>query len=274
MIVACLKWSARRGDLEIDDRFAGVSPADRAALEVALRLADRLGTQVLAVTVGPDGATRALREALACGAARAVRVDAPEGFESRHVAFEVARLATHTSVKARVVVCGDYSLDRGTGSVPAFIAHQLGAAQALGLVGIDMSSADGDHLRVIRRLDGGRREILVVPEPCVLSVEGSVASLRRAGLRESLASARAEVEVMSASPTSHRPPAAVVTPYRPRARAMPAPHGATALDRLRVLTDAGGAPTRGEVVELEPLDAAERIVAALREWDYLSAEPT
>jgi hypothetical protein len=37
VIAACLKWTAPLGD-ESDDRFAGVSPADLAALEVALRL--------------------------------------------------------------------------------------------------------------------------------------------------------------------------------------------------------------------------------------------
>ncbi|MEN9505808.1 MAG: hypothetical protein RI958_1734 [Actinomycetota bacterium] len=274
MIVVCLKWSARPGDLEVDDRFAGVSPADRAALEIALQFAERTDASVLALTVGPEGATRALRDALACGAARAVRIDAPEGGDSRDVAFEIARLAADPSVAATVVMCGDYSLDRGSGSVPAFVAHHLGAAQALGLVGVDTASADPTGLRVIRRLDGGRREELVMSAPCVLSVEGSVASLRRAGLRQSLASARAEVEVRPAAPAHHRVPAAVVTPYRPRARTMPSPDGATALERLRVLTDATGAPARGETVALEPRQAAERIVAALRDWGYLASEGT
>lgn len=272
MIVACLKWSARPGDAEIDDRFAGVSPADRAALEVALQLAEHLGSSVLAVTVGPDGASRALREALACGAARAVRIDATEGTDSRDVAAEVAQLVSDPSVAARMVVCGDYSLDRGTGSVPAFIAHHLGAAQALGLVGVDIASSVEKQIQVVRRLDGGRREVLSMPTPCVLSVEGSVAALRRAGLKQSLASARAEIEVRLAPLTTSHVIAPTMMPYRPRARAMSSPDGSTALERLRVLTDAGGAPARGETVELEPRAAAERIVSALRDWGYLDTE--
>jgi hypothetical protein len=63
----------------------------------------------------------------------------------------------------------------------------------------------------------------------------------------------------------------MVRPYRPRARQLPAPKGATPLERLRVLTDAAAASAaRGETVHLQPADAAARIVRALRDWGYLA----
>ena len=37
-------------------------------------------------------------------------------------------------------------------------------------------------LALVRRLDGGRRELLEVEAPAVVSVEGSVATLRRDGI--------------------------------------------------------------------------------------------
>jgi electron transfer flavoprotein beta subunit len=267
MIVACLKWTARPGAPDqVDDRFAGVSAADQAALEVALGLAGHLGVEVTAIAVGPAGAERALRDALACGASRAVRIDAPTGLGSADVGGAIA----HAVAGAEVVVCGDYSLDRGTGSVPAFVAHHLGAAQALGLVSVHIGSGgSSDHLAAVRRLDGGRREVLQVPLPCVLSVEGSVATLRRAGLRASLTSRTAPVEVVPCTVPVHAGPSAIVTPFRPRARVMPAPSGDDVLARLRALTDTGAAPARGEVVTAPPDEAAERIVRALREWGYL-----
>ena len=49
---------------------------------------------------------------------------------------------------------------------------------------------------------------------------------------------------------------------------MPAPMGG-ALDRVRSLTDAGTASTRGETIEVPPREAAARILAALREWGHL-----
>jgi electron transfer flavoprotein beta subunit len=264
-IVACLKWLAQP-DAPDDERFAGVSPADRAALEIALTLGAERGEPVVVMTAGPTGADRALRTAVACGASRVVRIDLPVDAESRDVADALAdEIERLDSNGTSVVVCGDYSLDRGTGSVPAYLAHRLGAAQALGLVAVETAGT----IRATRRLDGGRREVLEVPTPCVLSVEGSVATLRRAGLRQLLDAQAVPVHVVAATAGRHAT-AAVVTPYRPRARALAAPVGDQALDRLRALTDAGGTSTRGETVVFAPRDAAARIVQALRDWGYLA----
>jgi electron transfer flavoprotein beta subunit len=266
VIVACLKWSARP-DAPEDDRFAGVSPADQAALETALALGTPLGEEVVAISVGPIGAEAALRNAIACGAARAVRVELvglaePEHADSRDVAAAIAGVAAGASI----VLCGDYSLDRGSGSVPAFVAHRLGAAQALGLVGVEVT--DHGTVRAVRRLDGGRREVLDVPTPCVLSTEGSVATLRRAGLKAALASRQALVEVHSVA-AEHQPHAGSTAAYRPRARVLAPPQGDAALDRLRALTDAAGGSHRGEAIDAPPAEAAARIVEALRGWGYL-----
>ena len=276
MIAVCLKWTAVRpesgsaGPDASDDRFAGVSPADRAALELALRVADSLGTTVTAFAAGPVGAERALRDAIAAGATRGVRLDMAVDADSRDVAFELAQLVAD----AAVVLCGDYSLDRGSGSVPAFIAHHRRIAQALGLVSIDLdhlvSASGATVIHVTRRLDGGRRELLAVPTPCVLSVEGSVATLRRASLSRALGSRHAAVDVVPTPPAHHRGAPAIVTPYRPRARVMTPPSGDDPIDRLRRLTESGTASARGETVTLDPQAAAERLISALRTWGYLA----
>ncbi len=273
MIVACLKWTARPGH-DDDDRFAGVSAADQAALELALRLGAERNQPVVAVSAGPHGAEAALRNALACGATRAIRIDLATDADSRTVAAAISDVVGALAGRDSIVICGDYSIDRGTGSVPAFIAHDLGAAQALGLVAVD-TTGTGSALAATRRLDGGRREVLSVPLPCVLSVEGSVAGLRRAGLKQTLASRTMPIEIHRCAPVGHdgfqHPSAPVsVAPFRPRARVMAAPVGADALDRLRALTDVAGAPTRGETVALAPSDAAARIVEALRAWGYIT----
>jgi hypothetical protein len=62
----------------------------------------------------------------------------------------------------------------------------------------------------------------------------------------------------------------LVTPFRPRARFLPAPAGADALARVRALTDSAEHGPRGETVTLEPRAAAERILQALREWGYIT----
>ena len=190
IIIACLKWVAHPGEPH-DERFAGASPADRAALELALQQAKELGGTVTAVTVGPPATETVLRDAVAAGADRAVRVDGPAAMLSSDVAAGIAGVAEG----AAWVWCGDYSLDRGTGSVPAFLAAALGAQQALGVIDVQFA-APGPAARVTRRLDGGRREVLDVTGPAVVSVEGAVADLRRAGLGALRVATSASIDVV------------------------------------------------------------------------------
>jgi electron transfer flavoprotein beta subunit len=261
VIVACWKWVTANHD----ERWAGISAADQAALEVALHLADAGDDEVVVVSVGRAAAERGLREALAAGAARAVRIDAPGGLASSAVAAAIAGIAGG----ARWVLCGDVSADRGTGSVPAFIAAELGAAQALGLLAVDLE-ADG-RVKTARRLDGGRREVLSAAAPAVLSVEGAVARLRRASLAAELDARHATIDVRP-GPTGPLEQADAVRPFRPRARERPSPSG-DPLDRVRELTaTGGGVPRHTDVVTLDPPAAADRILDALRQWGYLDPD--
>jgi electron transfer flavoprotein beta subunit len=255
MIAVCVKWIG-------DEAISVLSAADEAAIEMALRHGEATANSVIAVSVGAAGADRGLRIALACGVKTAIRIDVPDEIDSASVAAALAPVVAHSAA----IWCGDYSADRGTGSVPAFLAAELGLQQALGLIGVEFT----DPLRVTRRLDGGRREVLRVTGPAVLSVEGSIARLRRAPLRPALAAQSAEVLPYGTKPVprGYTSPV-VVRPYRPRARSLRAPFGATALDRLRALTDTSTATRHAETIEASPVDAARRIIEVLADWGYL-----
>ena len=253
MIVVPIKW--------VD----GLSDSDAAALETALRIGNE-GGDVKVVTVGGVASEAGLRVGLASGATSAIRIDAPSDLRSDAVAGALAAVCADASW----VICGDASRDRGSGSVPAFLAAELGIGQALGLVAVE-HGATSASVRAVRRLDGGRREVLTASSPTVLSVEGSVAHLRRASLPGELAAQHAPIERRPgpAGPLD-RPHA--VRPYRPRPREMAMPSG-DAADRIRQLTDAAATKaTRAEIATLEPADAAARIVEALRAWGYLDPE--
>ncbi|MEU5090904.1 mycofactocin-associated electron transfer flavoprotein beta subunit [Streptomyces sp. NPDC021356] len=257
---------------------AGAGPADRCALEHALRLADRLGGRCLAVTVGAAGAQDMLREALASGADEALRIEGPDGDEAATAQTLLAGLAAAGFPAPDLVVCGDRSVDRGTGATPAHLATRLGAAQALGLLELEPSTrapegarhGAGVLLRAVRRLDGGRAERLDVPLPAVCSVEPGTARPRRAPLGAALAARRAVVPVVRVTGTDGGAPGEVragrVRPYRPRAKALPAPEGGTR-QRLLALTGALTPPrTPPRVVTPgSPEEAADLLLAHLRE---------
>ena len=257
-VAVCLKWSLPVADP--DQRFAAMSLADQAALESALVDAERRSIPLTVITVGPVGAERVLREGLARGAAHAIRIDTPGHLQSHDVAREIAgRLEG-----IEHVWCGDYSNDRGSGSVPGFIAAISGRGQALGLVSVSFNE-DGS-LSASRRLDGGRRESLSISGAAVISVEGSAARLRRATLSRTLAADRATIEVVPS--TARALDDGPLRPFRPRARVVAAPNG-TALDRVRQVIDTSSGTGHGETVELDPAAAARRIIDVLTEWGYL-----
>ena len=293
LVVACLRPADLRAEVDPltgavarDLRAAALSAAEAAALEHALRLAEAWSGRVLAVTAGGPAADETLRQASALGA-EVLRVPwppavhgtgSPQAYveelagDERALARAIAG-ALRAAGEPAVVVCGDRSADRGTGALPALLAHELGAAQALGLVGLAV--AEGG-LVAERRLDGGRRERLRVPRPAVCSLEGAGVRLRRASLPAALAAAGAAVPVADAIP---EPPGQVrraaplrigpARPYRPRPRVVPPPEGDP---RARLLALTGALVAHDPPTIVGPAGAAEAadtLLAFLRRHGYL-----
>jgi electron transfer flavoprotein beta subunit len=279
VIVVALGWSWLDGNVDpltgavsADPRDCGAGPADLAALEHALRLAERWQARVVAATVGPGEADAMLRDALAAGAAEALRVEPASRTPGLRPALLVGGPDTAVALAAALiqrygvpdlVLCGDRSPDRGNGSFPAFLAGALDAAQALGIVRIE--PADDGKLRVHRRLDGGRREVLRVSRPAGVR-------LRRAGLPATLASGQAVIPVVSAAKSfaGQRVRVLGAHPYRPRPRELPGPSG-SALRRVLELT--GALTERTPPTVLGPLSAgqaADELLGYLRRRGYLA----
>jgi electron transfer flavoprotein beta subunit len=271
-IAVALKWVDLRpevdplaGTVRHDGRTTGFSPADAAALEWALRLGESWQLPVTAITAGPSGARAVLRDAAAFGPRHLVLVTADRDAPSEAIAGALAP----SLGGAAVVCCGDHSADRGSGSVPAFLAHQLGAAQALGLTGL----TPGERGRLVaqRRLDGGRRERLQLAAPAVISVEPGAALLRRATLAGLRGARQAAVEVADGA-VAQRTRVRVVrtTPYRPRPKTIPPPRDPRPRARLLALTGALTERTPPRVVRASSEEAADELVGYLKEQGYLS----
>jgi len=269
-----MKWVDRRSEVDpltgavhTDPRTSGASDADEAALEWALRIGEAWSVEVVVVCAGPPDAEGMLREAVAAGAARAVRVDCDVDAPSSHVA---ASLASSILDDAALVVCGAWSIDRGSGSVPAFLAARLGAAQALGLVTLSFDPSMSRVIEAERRLDRGRRERLRVRAPAVVSVDGGSARLRRAPLDRLLTARTIEIDVRESSLPVARATAPIRTaPFRPRPRVLPAPPADLSV-RERILSLSGALVDREppRLVRLDPAAAADELLAQLQAWGY------
>jgi electron transfer flavoprotein beta subunit len=283
VVAACIKWADLRpeidplaGSVEPQHHGEGWSASDLAAVEVALRTAaqwsgaDGVDTATVVVAcAGPAAAEDALRELVAVGVDRVMRVELAAQPSSAEVAAVLAEVLASEDLRVDLVVCGDASADRGSGAVPAFLAHELDASQALGLIEVTPGAAG--ELAALRRLDGARRERLAVQTPAVISVEGSVADLRRASLAATLAARTATVELRT--PRRHPHAETLRTrPWRPRSRALPPPHGDHALDRIVQLTGAFTDRTPPRTLVLDPAEAADAVLEQLRAWGYFGPD--
>jgi electron transfer flavoprotein beta subunit len=300
LVVACLRISDPRpdvdpltGEVSRDPRSALLSANDAAALERALQLAEAWQGQVLAVAAGGPAADDMLRDVAALGV-RTLRVPWPAAAahgDVQHVlggaqdylgdlvgderALAAALGAAICSVGApALVLCGDRSADRGTGALPAFLAHELGAAQALGLVSLEPEGSESYTLRAERRLDGGRRELLRVPSPAVCSVEAAGVRLRRAPLSAALAAGDVSIPVAAVHGSEReRPRHDGGRPYRPRTRVVAPPAGAAPRDRLLDLT--GALVVHDPPTLIGPIDAsgaADALLEYLRRHGYWAGE--
>jgi electron transfer flavoprotein beta subunit len=265
-IGVALKWVARQvavdpltGETTADPFSHGLSDADEAALEWALRLAAEGHT--VAASCGHPEADGALRQAWAAGVDRLLRVD-PAPDRAAVAAGLAAALA-----ECDLVLCGEWSPDRGSGAVPALVAAHLGAAQALGALAIE--PAGRRAWTVVRRLDRGAREVVRLTAPAVVSVAAASVRLRRAPLDRVLAGAEASIEHRPAPPASVPDLIPVASAaYRPRPRSRPGPTG-TPFERIGALVDAG--PERGaaRLLTLPADEAAAAILDQLAAWGYL-----
>jgi electron transfer flavoprotein beta subunit len=293
LVVACLRYAdpwpevaPLTGAIRRSGYGAGPSRSDLAALELALRIAERWSGRVLAVTAGPPEADGMLRDAIAVGA-WALRVDWPVPDYAADLAADEQPLAAALAEAIAdrfpdLVLCGDRTPDRGTGALPAFLAHELGAAQALDLWSLRLEQGSGtpDGLAELvgeRRLPGGHREQVRIPRPAVCSVESSGLPLRRASLAGTLASGQAVIPVAYPAPHPATRPSRLVLgtprPYVPRTHDAPPPPIGSARERMLALTGAlYQRETTAVTGPLSPDRAADELLAYLHRSGYLPAD--
>jgi electron transfer flavoprotein beta subunit len=275
-----MKWVSLRPDVDVlagsvqaDDRFAGASPADRAALELALRYATPCGFEVEVITVGPVEAEPMLREALSCGAAKAWRIDPQLPVGEQAPSSAVAAVLASQLHDVAMVFCGDWSLDRGSASVPSYVAGLKNLDQACGVVTLEMSATQRgeEHMRAYRRLDGGRREVLFIDGPAVISVEGAAATLRRASIAGVLAARQATISVISEPLSAAQSGMRVerIGAHRPTAPTLAANDSADPRLRVSSILGVGVERTPPMRLTLQPEDAADVIIERLVAWGQL-----
>ncbi len=153
-----------------------LNPFDEIAIEEALRLRERHGGEVVAVSVGTEKSQTELRAAMAMGADRAILVRHDGPLDPAVVSALLARVVE--AEKPDLVLLGKQSIDDDQAQTGPYLAERLGWPQATFASKLEsleseaeqkrepgiMLSADGKEVTVLREVDGGvERVALTLP---------------------------------------------------------------------------------------------------------------
>ena len=173
-----------------------VNPFDMFAVEEALRLKEKLGGKVTALSMGPAQAEEALREVISMGADEGILVSdrAFAGSDTWATSYTLAT-ALRKIQGFEVILCGMQASDGDTGQVGPGIATHLGLPQITYVRKIE--ELDREHIVAERLLEDGY-EAIEAPLPCVLTVVKEINEPRFPTLKGKIAAKKATIMTWTA----------------------------------------------------------------------------
>lgn len=201
-IVVCVKQVPATNEAKIDPETkrivreglqAILNPFDAYAVEEAVRLREKFGGEVIALSMGPEKASLVLREAISVGADRAALLSdrAFGGSDTWATSYALAK-AIEKIGDVDLVICGKQAIDGDTAQVGPGIAGHLDWVQATCVMAVD--DVDPAGIKVKRMHEDGH-DICELNFPAVITVVKDINTPRVPSLKGCLASKKAEIPV-------------------------------------------------------------------------------
>lgn len=149
-----------------------LNPCDAQAVEAALRVKEKYGGKITAITVGPAKSLEVVRRAVAMGADEGIVLsdDAFAGSDSLAVAYILAR-AIEKLDNIDLILCGREAADWSMGIVGPVLAERLNLPLITLAKEIELS--DNNILKVERVIPDGT-QVFEVSLPAVLTVSNEI----------------------------------------------------------------------------------------------------
>ncbi len=258
-----------------------LNPNDAASLALALDLksaANDVTTDIILISIGSARVEYYLRNGLALGADRAVRIQG-EVFETLSPYSKAGLLARSASIlEPDLVLTGARSLDTGGGQVGIFIAARLGLPCVSDVVGLELGK-QRNTLSLTKDIGQGRREKIHCPLPAVITIKGEGIK-RYASLDRLIESQSSEITLLTPSDLGmsaadlKNDPAKVTDLLFPR----PAPRKAPPLDsslpafyRILQLLEGGLGKREGLMLQGSADELTERLFELLLEYGVIKS---
>lgn len=279
------KRDPRSGRVREECLVAEIDPAGVRALDLALAVAaDRPGGHVTVIHLGRPEHDGFLRQALARGCHRAIRIWDEEAAEARTAGKALVLAAAARAVGYDLVVTGDRGVISAGGQLGVLVAGHLGVP-CITEVGAAALSADSRDLRATRELERGFREKVEAALPAVITASGAAAAPEGAGppdisahallaaLEQEIAQwTLADLGVVSGAVREADRPLeyGLAQPRHPRLHpAAPPDPTLPAFDRILGLVSGSVKHREGRVVRRPAAEVAQEVFEVLRDEGWL-----
>ncbi len=206
-ILVCVKQVPDTTEIKIDPVTntlirAGVpsivNPFDAYALEVAVRIKEKIGGKVTVVSMGPEQAKAALKECLSVGADSAYLVSGREFGGSDTLATSYILSTTiekieETEGKFDLIFCGKQAIDGDTGQVGPEIAEHMDYAQVT--YAADVTVEDGKV--IVKRENEEGFEMIETQTPAIITVIKTAFEPRYATMKSKMAANKVAIPTIT-----------------------------------------------------------------------------
>lgn len=204
-IIVCLKQVPGTAEVKIDPATntlirqgikSIINPFDSYALEEGVRLKERYGGKVTALSMGPPQAIEMLRDAISVGADDTVLLSdaAFAGSDTLATSYTLGKTIQKIE-KYDLVICGRQTLDGDTGQVGPELAEVLGVPFIAYVSKVE--EVAGDKIRVQRMVEDGY-ETIETTLPAVITVVKEINLPRLPSLRGLTRAKTAQIPIWTA----------------------------------------------------------------------------
>jgi electron transfer flavoprotein beta subunit len=167
---------------------------DSYALEEALRLKEKHGGEVIALSLGPERVKQTIKEALAKGADRGIHIADDNFAQLDPLGTAKVIAAAIAKEKVDLVLTGLQSDDHGFGQTGVLLAALLNLPHATLIMQIDVGDA---KMKLKRELEAGWFQWVELPLPAVLSIQSGINKPRYATLKGIMAAKKKEIATVN-----------------------------------------------------------------------------
>ena len=167
---------------------------DSFALEEALRLKEKHGGEVIALSMGPERVKQTIKEALAKGADRGIHIADDNFSQLDPLAAAKSLAAAIKNENADLILTGLQSDDQGFGQTGVLLAALTDRPHATIIMAIEV--LDG-KMKLKRELEAGWFQWIECPLPAVISIQSGINKVRYATLKGIMAAKKKEIATVS-----------------------------------------------------------------------------